>query len=109
MVYDREVVLFTIGEVLMFSMTDLFIDQISPPHAKGAYFGAMGFNGFGSVLGPWVGGILLEHYGIEHGGIVFIMIAVFGMISFPILFFVKVLLARRKLSVPSTCNDLQLK
>ncbi|WP_416825841.1 MDR family MFS transporter [Ectobacillus polymachus] len=102
-------VLFTIGEVLMFSMTDLFIDQISPPHAKGAYFGAMGFNGFGSVLGPWVGGILLEHYGIEYGGIVFVMIAVFGMISFPILFFVKVLHARRKLSVSSTFNDLQLK
>ena len=34
---------FTIGEVLMFSMTDVFIDDIAVAHLKGTYFGAMGF------------------------------------------------------------------
>ena len=36
-------IIFTIGEVLMFSMTDVFIDDIAVAHLKGTYFGAMGF------------------------------------------------------------------
>ena len=46
---------FTIGEVLMFSMTDVFIDDIAVAHLKGTYFGAMGFSGIGAVIGPWFG------------------------------------------------------
>ena len=48
-------IIFTIGEVLMFSMTDVFIDDIAVTHLKGTYFGAMGFSGIGAVIGPWFG------------------------------------------------------
>ncbi|WP_379967567.1 MDR family MFS transporter [Ectobacillus sp. sgz5001026] len=94
-------ILFTVGEVLMFSMTDLFIDQISPSYAKGSYFGAMGFTGFGSVIGPWLGGILLEHYGYQNGGFVFSLVAILGFISFPILLLVNILLKRRTKQIQS--------
>lgn len=65
-------IIFTFGEVLMFSMTDVFIDEIAVSHLKGTYFGAMGFSGIGVVIGPWFGGILLDHYGYQNGFIVFL-------------------------------------
>lgn len=39
----------------MFSMTDVFIDDIAVAHLKGTYFGAMGFSGIGALIGPWFG------------------------------------------------------
>ena len=56
-------IIFTIGEVLMFSMTDVFIDDIAVAHLKGTYFGAMGFSGIGAVIGPWFG----EYFSIITG------------------------------------------
>lgn len=56
-------IIFTIGEVLMFSMTDVFIDDIAVSHLKGTYFGAMGFSGIGAVIGPWFG----EYFSITTG------------------------------------------
>ncbi|CAM5257921.1 transporter [Bacillus safensis FO-36b] [Bacillus safensis subsp. safensis] len=46
------IVVFTIGEVLLFAMMDLFVDNIAKPEVKGSYFGAMGFSQLGSVIGP---------------------------------------------------------
>ena len=60
-------IIFTIGEVLMFSMTDVFIDDIAIAHLKGTYFGAMGFSGIGAVIGPWFGGVLLDYYATKMG------------------------------------------
>ncbi|MGX6445702.1 MDR family MFS transporter [Neobacillus sp. K501] len=88
-------VLFTIGEVLMFSMTDLFIDQIAAPHLKGTYFGAMGFSGFGGVIGPWLGGLLLGYYGYASGAVVFSYLAALCALGFPILFSVKIMLQKK--------------
>ncbi len=56
-------IIFTFGEVLMFSMTDVFIDEIADSNLKGTYFGAMGFSGIGGVIGPWFG----EYYSIITG------------------------------------------
>lgn len=60
------IVLFTIGEILMFSMTDILIDNIAKDELKGTYFGAMGFTQLGSVFGPWIGGVLLDHFGANQ-------------------------------------------
>lgn len=46
------IITFTIGEVLLFSMMDLFADQIAKPELKGTYFGAIGFSQMGNVIGP---------------------------------------------------------
>lgn len=88
-------IIFTLGEVLMFSMTDLFIDQIAVPHLKGTYFGAMGFSGIGTVIGPFVGGILLDYYGYNNGFMIFTILAVASLIAFPALLLAKNLLDKR--------------
>ncbi|WP_412094227.1 hypothetical protein [Bacillus atrophaeus] len=46
------IITFTIGEVLLFSMMDLFADQSAKPELKGTYFGAIGFSQLGNGIGP---------------------------------------------------------
>ncbi|MFS0561336.1 MFS transporter [Terribacillus sp. 179-K 1B1 HS] len=86
------VILFTIGEVLLFSMSDMFIDEIANPDMKGTYFGAMGFTGFGSLAGPLIGGMLLDHFGAFHPIPIFSIIALLVIIGAPFLFQVWVML-----------------
>ncbi|MGG2935471.1 MFS transporter [Bacillus cereus] len=88
-------IIFTIGEVLMFSMTDVFIDDIAVAHLKGTYFGAMGFSGIGAVIGPWFGGVLLDYYGYQNGFVVFSELAIFSTVAFPVLLITKGLLKKR--------------
>ncbi|MCP1124469.1 MFS transporter [Bacillus sp. 3103sda1] len=88
-------IIFTIGEVLMFSMTDVFIDQIAVANLKGTYFGAMGFSGIGAVIGPWFGGLLLDYYGYHNGFTIFTILAVLSMLAFPILLLTRSLLRKR--------------
>lgn len=88
-------VIFTIGEVLMFSMTDMFIDQIAVSNLKGTYFGAMGFSGIGAVIGPWFGGLLLDYYGYQSGFTIFTILATFTLLAFPILLLTRSLLRKR--------------
>ena len=86
------VILFTVGEVLLFSMSDMFIDEIANPDMKGTYFGAMGFTGFGSVAGPLIGGMLLDHFGAVQPIPIFTIIAFLVIIGAPFLFQVWVML-----------------
>jgi MFS family permease len=88
-------IIFTIGEVLMFSMTDVFIDDIAVAYLKGTYFGAMGFSGIGAVIGPWFGGVLLDYYGYQNGFAVFSALAIFSTVAFPVLVVTKGLLKKR--------------
>ncbi|MES5845582.1 MULTISPECIES: MFS transporter [unclassified Bacillus cereus group] len=88
-------IIFTIGEVLMFSMTDVFIDDIAVSQLKGTYFGAMGFSGIGAVIGPWFGGVLLDYYGYQNGFVVFSALAIFSTVAFPVLLITKGLLKKR--------------
>lgn len=80
------VVLFTIGEVLMFSMTDLFVDQLAKPGLKGSYFGAMGFTGLGGVIGPFAGGVLLDFFGAAQPFLLFGLLALMTAIGVPLLY-----------------------
>ncbi|AHA06835.1 MULTISPECIES: MDR family MFS transporter [Bacillus] len=88
-------IIFTFGEVLMFSMTDVFIDEIADSNLKGTYFGAMGFSGIGGVIGPWFGGVLLDYYGYQNGFVVFLALALFSTVAFPVLLVTKGLLKKR--------------
>lgn len=45
------IITFTIGEVLLFSMMDLFVDRIAKPELKGTYLGAIGFSQLGNAMG----------------------------------------------------------
>ncbi|QUE87513.1 MDR family MFS transporter [Exiguobacterium alkaliphilum] len=55
-------VIFTVGEVLMFTMTDVLTDELAPEHLRGTYFGAMGLTALGQSVGPIIGGLLLDGF-----------------------------------------------
>ncbi|MBD1370774.1 MFS transporter [Hazenella sp. IB182357] len=54
---------FTIGEILVFPTSSVFIDQLAPPALRGTYFGAASFQRIGNFLGPVLGGWLLQYLG----------------------------------------------
>ncbi len=78
-------ILFTAGEVLMFSMTDMFMDNIAKPHLRGTYFGAMGFTQIGNVIGPALGGFLIDTYGYDSPLLVFGLLSLSSLMAIPIL------------------------
>lgn len=79
------VVIFTIGEVLMFTMTDVLIDRIATPELRGTYFGMIGFNNLGNVMAPLLGGFLLDALGVDSSVIIFTIIAVTSAFGIPFL------------------------
>jgi len=79
------VVLFTIGEVLMFTMTDVLIDRIATPELRGTYFGMIGFNNLGNVMAPLLGGFLLDALGVDSSIIIFTIIAMTSAFGIPFL------------------------
>ncbi|MEH7345689.1 MFS transporter [Bacillus sp. JJ1532] len=88
---------FTAGEVLMFSMTDLFMDNIAKPHLRGTYFGAMGFTQIGNVIGPALGGFLLETYGYDKPILVFGLLCFSSLLAIPILLGLKAKMKKQSL------------
>lgn len=98
---------FTIGEVLMFSMTDIFIDDLAVPAMKGTYFGAMGFSNMGSVLGPWLGGFLLSHFGVGQPLFLFGGLSLTAVFGVPLLLLVYIQLKKRKISQSGMPDSLQ--
>ncbi|MDQ0194272.1 MDR family MFS transporter [Paenibacillus wynnii] len=79
------VVLFTVGEVLLFTMMDMLIDRIAKPEWKGTYYGTIGFNNFGNVMAPIVGGLLLDQFGAHNGPAVFLPLALSAALGLPFL------------------------
>lgn len=79
------VVLFTIGEVLMFTMTDVLVDKIAKPELRGTYFGMFGFNNLGNVIAPLLGGFLLDAIGVQSPLLIFSIIAVSSACGIPFL------------------------
>ncbi|WP_107924017.1 MDR family MFS transporter [Lysinibacillus parviboronicapiens] len=54
---------FTLGEILVIPAEYAQVDEITPQHLRGTYYGAQSLGEFGNFLGPWFGGILLSTYG----------------------------------------------
>lgn len=78
-------IIFTIGEVLLFTMMDILIDRVAQPEWKGTYFGTIGFNNLGNVCAPILGGFLLDTRGAEHGFQVFMPLALTCAFGLPFL------------------------
>jgi len=79
------VFVFTVGEVLMFTMMDMLIDRIAKPEWKGTYFGTIGFNNIGNVVAPIVGGLLLDRFALQSGFSVFAPLALLTACGLPFL------------------------
>lgn len=96
------VVLFTIGEVLLFTMMDMLIDRIAQPEWKGTYFGTIGFNNLGNVMAPILGGLLLDQFGAGNGPAVFIPLALTTALGLPFLITAHKRLQRREKSAAAS-------
>nr|WP_283249463.1 MFS transporter [Bacillus sp. FJAT-49736] len=92
-------VIFTVGEILIIPAENEQIDEITPNHLRGAYYGAQGFTSIGSFLGPWIGGILLSKWG---GKPMFFSMMIFAIIS--LAFYMKGHYLRRKIHSQTGMN-----
>lgn len=72
-------IIFTAGEILIFTMTDFFVDEIAPTDKKGLYFGALSFSSIGQVVGPSMGGLLLSILAISYNSYTFIIIGIISL------------------------------
>lgn len=68
------IVIFTVGEIIVFPAEYMFIDKIAPNNLRGMYYGAQNLSNLGAALGPVLCGIVLAtqppHY-------IFYMLALF--------------------------------
>ncbi|ULG74487.1 MFS transporter [Macrococcus brunensis] len=65
--------IFTIGEMLLFTMWDIRIDEISEPHLKGSYYSLTGLVGISRIIAPLIGDLLLDT--VENGLLLFSILA----------------------------------
>jgi MFS family permease len=72
--YILGMVVFTIGEILQFPSSNLFVDRLAPEDLRGSYYGAGSLRGLGFFVGPTLGGWLTEQVGGR------VMFGVIGMI-----------------------------
>ena len=54
-------VIFTAGEVLVFTMVDIHLDGMCEDQEKGTYFALSGVKSVGRIAGPSLGGFLLRY------------------------------------------------
>lgn len=73
-------VIFTAGEVLVFTMIDIHIDEMAEEHEKGTYFALSGVKSIGRIAGPSMGGLLLDSL---SGSMVFSVISVITILAVP--------------------------
>ena len=71
-------VVFSLGEVLIYPAEFAIIDRIAPEKNRGAYFGAQTFAQIGVFIGPFTGGLLLGAYG---GTTMFLGVGSFALAS----------------------------
>ncbi len=71
-------VVFSLGEVVIYPAEFAIIDRIAPEQSRGAYFGAQTFAQIGVFIGPVTGGLLLGAYG---GTTMFLGVGSFALAS----------------------------
>ncbi|MCR8987171.1 MFS transporter [Brevibacillus laterosporus] len=76
-------IIFTIGEIFLIPAEYAIIDEITPDHIRGTYFGAVSFTTLGSFIGPGVSGMILSHF---NGFTMFLFLALLSLVS--IIFYV---------------------
>ena len=78
-------VVFTLGEMLVFTMMDIRIDELSDCNYKGTYYSLAGLQNLGALLVPIIGGLCLDR--IQQDWLLFGLLSI--ITSFSILFFYK--------------------
>lgn len=73
------IVLLTLGEILVFPVSSLFIDRIADERMRGIYYGANGFGQLGLFIGPLLGGWLLEVVGGRGLWLLMVLLMVYAL------------------------------
>ncbi|MBG9771659.1 MDR family MFS transporter [Brevibacillus laterosporus] len=76
-------IIFTIGEIFLIPAEYAIIDEITPDHIRGTYFGAVSFTALGSFIGPGLSGMILSQF---NGLAMFLFLALLSLVS--IIFYV---------------------
>ncbi|MGW0577686.1 MFS transporter [Streptomyces sp. NPDC002920] len=71
-------VVFSLGEILIYPAEFAIIDRIAPEERRGSYFGAQTFAQLGVFVGPYTGGLLLAAY---DGTVMFLGVGSFALVS----------------------------
>lgn len=71
-------IVFTWGEVLLVPAEYAILDGITPESMRGTYYGMHSLSNAGNLLGPWLGGVVLERWG---GVALFYAMALVAIIS----------------------------
>ena len=66
------------AESIIMPLNDLIMSSISPAHQVGKYYGAMSFSSIGMGLGPMLGGLLYQHFGLP---LVFCLCAILCLLT----------------------------
>ncbi|MFJ7827975.1 MFS transporter [Psychrobacillus sp. NPDC096623] len=74
-------VIFTAGEVLVFTMVDIHLDGMCEDREKGTYFALSGVKSVGRIAGPGLGGFLLDM--MSSGAMVFFIISFVTLLAIP--------------------------
>ncbi|MCU7557994.1 MFS transporter [Macrococcus capreoli] len=75
----------TIGEIFVFTMWDLRIDELSPKALKGSYYALTGLTGISRIIAPLVGGLLIDT--ISNGFLIWGLLG--GITYISVFFFLK--------------------
>jgi MFS family permease len=77
-VFIISMVIFTFGEVLTHTTSDVYIDRLAPEAMRGTYYGAKSFGNLGQFVGPWMGGMVMTYY---SGSVLFVAVAMISLFS----------------------------
>ncbi|WP_414046876.1 hypothetical protein ACMGE5_10390 [Macrococcus equi] len=75
----------TVGEIFVFTMWDLRIDELSPKALKGSYYALTGLTGISRIIAPLVGGLLIDT--ISNGFLIWGLLG--GITYISVFFFLK--------------------
>ena len=87
-------IIFTAGEVLVFTMVDIHLDGMCEDHEKGTYFALSGVKSVGRIAGPSTGGLLLDS--LNGGGLVFTFIGVITALAVPAFYYSEKVAQKKK-------------
>lgn len=76
-------IMMTVGEIIVFIMSDVLLDNLAPNHLRGTYFGAMTFQSIGFSVGPLIGGMLLHYFGFNNGLYIFGSLSIITLMALP--------------------------
>lgn len=80
-------IVFTIGEILTWTMADIVVSEKAPSHLRGTYFRAINLQFIRQSIDPWVGGMLLGLLGFNEGLLVFGLLSIIVLFATPIYWF----------------------